>query len=65
MHFDWGTFTFKDVLTLGLLVGWGMRIDRRVTRFLIEHEILIGDYCERKSIEIKKFPTRLQVQKWW
>ena len=29
-------------------------------KFLIEHEVLIGDYCERKGIKPESLPTRLK-----
>lgn len=36
------------------------RTNSIMEKFLIEHEILVGDYCERKGIDLDKLPTRLK-----
>lgn len=46
MHFDF-TISIGNLITLGF-VGLGMfRMDRLASKFLVEHEILISDYCSR------------------
>jgi hypothetical protein len=48
-----GNFT----LLLGVLVFLN-RMDRRITVWMIEHEMLISDYAERKGLRIDDLPTR-------
>lgn len=40
------------------------RISKILTAFLIEHEILIGDYTERKNINPGDLPTRRARKEW-
>jgi hypothetical protein len=43
------------------MVSFAMfRLDRLAGKFLVEHEILIGDYCKRIGIEQKDLPTRMK-----
>jgi hypothetical protein len=59
MHFDF-TVSFGNIVTL-CLVGIGLfRMDRLAAKFLVEHEILIADYCKRLGIEVKDMPTRMK-----
>ena len=36
------------------------RTNRILDKFMIEHEILIMDYCKRMEIDVKDLPTRLK-----
>lgn len=35
-----------------------LRMDRRLQTFLIEHEMLIGDYAKRNGVKVEHLPTR-------
>lgn len=59
MHFDF-TISFGNMLTLAVVVFGLFRIDRLAAKFLVEHEILISDYCKRLGIEQKDLPTRMK-----
>lgn len=59
MHFDF-TISLGNLLTIGLVVIVLFRIDRLAAKFLVEHEILIADYCKRIGIEIEDMPTRMK-----
>jgi hypothetical protein len=59
-HFDF-TITLGNLATMFAVVVAVVRIEIVTTRLLMEHEILIRDYCKRNSIEIKDLPTRLNV----
>lgn len=49
-----------NVITLvGVAIAL-FRMDRIASKFLIEHEILISDYCKRIGIEVKDMPTRMR-----
>jgi len=36
------------------------KTNRILDKFLMEHEILIMDYCKRMEIDVKDLPTRLK-----
>jgi len=36
------------------------RIERRFNFLMIEHEILVKDYCDRNNIEVHDLPTRVR-----
>ena len=57
MHFD-ATVTLGNLLTLIILLGWAFRLDRLLSKYLVEHEILINWYCESHGISPKDLPTR-------
>jgi hypothetical protein len=59
VHFDL-TVSLGQVVTLVTLIGMGWRIDRVLSRFLIEHEMMLQDYCIRMGIDIDKLPTRVR-----
>ena len=68
MHFS-GDISLGQILTLiGLftpLVGvllWLGRIDRKMGRFMIEHEMIMADLAERKGVPLNEFPTRQKPQ---
>jgi hypothetical protein len=45
----------------GPLVGilaWLIRIDRRLNSWMIEHEMLIRDFADRKGYKVEELPTR-------
>jgi hypothetical protein len=58
-HFD---ITLGQILTVVAILLGVLRFEfkwmRMVTWFLIEHEILVTDYCSRNGIAIEKLPTR-------
>ena len=63
MHFDL-TISLGNILTI---IGCGLmwlrkerRMERLVEKFLIEHEILIADYCKRMGIDASELPTRIK-----
>lgn len=64
MHLSWDISLGQIVTLIGLftpLAGvliWLMRIDHKMSRFMIEHEILIGDYTKRNGMEPGDLPTR-------
>jgi hypothetical protein len=39
------------------------RMDRMAAKFLIEHEILVADYCKRLGIKTEELPTRIRGMK--
>lgn len=57
MHFDF-TVTLGNLITVVALIGAIWRAERLLQWFLVEHEILIKDYCERHGVEVKDLPTR-------
>lgn len=42
---------------IGILL-WMARIERKLNYFLVEHEMLVGDYAERKGVKPSDLPTR-------
>lgn len=58
IHFEW-TFNLTNLLMFGAIVGYAWRLEKIITRFLVEHEILVRDYCKRVGIKINDLPTRL------
>ena len=63
MHIDWtigvGNILAFCTVLLSLFILW-QRIEVLLSKFMIEHELLIRDYCERKHIKLEEIPTRLQ-----
>lgn len=59
MHFDL-TISLGNVLAIGMVFIGLFRMDRLAAKFLVEHEILIADYCKRVGIEVKDLPTRMK-----
>lgn len=59
MHFDF-TISIGNILTLAGVGFFLFRMDRLAAKFLVEHEILISDYCKRVGIETKDMPTRMK-----
>jgi hypothetical protein len=47
------------VIVLGALVRFETRIASLVRTFLMEHEILIRDYCKRNDIKPDELPSRM------
>ena len=35
-----------------------VRLDRRLSMWLVEHEMIVSDYAERKGIPVSELPTR-------
>ena len=58
-HLDWSVTPWQIVVAL-----WLFRVDRRISQFMLEHEVLVRDYCDRHNIEVKDFMPRLKVPKW-
>ena len=59
MHFDF-TISLGNLITMFLIAAALFRMDRLAAKFLVEHEILIADYCKRIGIEIEDMPTRMK-----
>ena len=59
MHFEF-TITIGDILMVASVVIWAIRIDRLLTKLLIEHDTLLLDYCGRSGIDITDLPTRIK-----
>jgi hypothetical protein len=59
MHFDF-SFSLGNIITLGAIGVAFFRIDRVAAKFLVEHEILIAEYCKRNDIEVRDLPTRIK-----
>jgi hypothetical protein len=59
MHFDF-TISLGNLLTLFIVGAALFRMDRLAAKFLVEHEILISDYCDRLGIKVENLPTRMK-----
>jgi hypothetical protein len=59
MHFDF-TISIGNIITIFVVFGALFRMDRLAAKFLVEHEILIADYCKRVGIEVEDMPTRMK-----
>jgi hypothetical protein len=59
MHFDF-SFSLGNIVTLVAIVAMFLRVDRIAAKFLVEHEILVADYCKRTGIEVRDLPTRIK-----
>ena len=59
MHLDL-TISLGSILTIVTVLGIGLRLDRQLAHFLVEHEILIADYCKRSGISTNELPTRIK-----
>ena len=59
MHFD-PSISLGNILTILAVIGGLFRMDRIAAKYLIEHEILIADYCKRMGIDIDGLPTRMK-----
>lgn len=60
MHFDF-TLTLGDVLkvvAIGAVLWRVEQVHGWIKSFLVEHEFLISDYCERNHIKPSDLPTR-------
>ena len=44
--------------TLCMLMVWMVRLDRKLARFFVEHEILMAWYCKANDIRPEDLPTR-------
>lgn len=43
------------------IVLWGLRrIEKKIDKFGMEHELLVRDYCERHGIKVEDLPTRMK-----
>jgi hypothetical protein len=40
------------------VVIWLARIERKLNLFMIEHEMLVGDFAARQGVKISDLPTR-------
>jgi hypothetical protein len=61
MHFDM-TISLGQIAVIVTLVGVAVGAVRRMDWYMVEHEILMQDYCERRRVKVKDLPTR---QKLW
>lgn len=53
-----GAVLLGNVPLLIAFAAYALRIDRLLTKFLIEHEMLMGWYCKEHGIEPDDLPTR-------
>ena len=60
MHFDF-TISIGNIVTICVAAGAVWRMEGLLRWFMVEHEILIQDYCKRVGIEIKELPTRTKL----
>lgn len=60
MHIDF-TVTLGNIIVFFTMMGGIWRFETVVGRFLVEHEILIREYCDRNNIKLDNLPTRLRV----
>jgi hypothetical protein len=61
MHFD-PTISLGSIVTLGIILISLFRIDRKLSRYDIEHEILMTWYCRIHEIRLDELPTRTKVR---
>lgn len=58
---DWGKvgeYIIGSIPSVGAVIVYLFRIDRKLGVFLVEHEILMGDYAKRNNIKLHELPTR-------
>jgi hypothetical protein len=58
MHFDWNISLPTMLTVIGAVGGAWLRVERRLNRFLVEHEMLVDDYCRRHGSKVRDLPTR-------
>lgn len=56
-HFDF-TVNIQSMINFFLLIIGIWRLEGWGRKLLIEHEILIRDYCNRCGIDLRDLPTR-------
>jgi hypothetical protein len=59
MHFDF-TFSMGNLISYAMVAIGLFRMDRLAAKFLVEHEMLIADYCKRMGIDASNLPTRMK-----
>jgi hypothetical protein len=59
MHFDL-TVSLGNIIAIGTIVAAFLTIDRRLTHYSVEHEMLMGWYCREHGITPDELPTRSQ-----
>ena len=48
-------------LPIGLtILLWLFHIDRQLTLFIVEHHMLLTDYCKRMGLKMEELPTRVR-----
>jgi len=57
MHFDL-TVSLGNLVTIGALLIAIIRWDRKLARYDVEHEMLIGWYCKSHNMRVRDLPTR-------
>jgi hypothetical protein len=57
MHIDFN-ISVGNIVTIIAVLGAIWRIERLSGKYLIEHEILIHDFCVRNNMKIGDLPTR-------
>jgi hypothetical protein len=57
MHFEF-TMTLGQLITFTTVLIGIWRIEGLGRKYLVEHEILIRDYCERHNLKVHDLPTR-------
>ena len=54
MHLDF-TINIPIIITLLVIAFY---IDRTIRTHMVEHEMLMKDYCDRKELMLAELPTR-------
>ena len=57
MHIDFSV-SIGNILTYIAIVGFAIRFETIIHKFLIEHEMLVQDYCKRNHLQMRELPTR-------
>lgn len=59
MHFEFNV-TIGQIMVMASFVGMVWRVEKLLAWFLVEHEMLISDYCDRKGFKVGQLPTRVK-----
>lgn len=52
------TISAGDIGVIIAILGAVIRWEHKFSKYMVEHEILIQDYCDRKEMLITELPTR-------
>lgn len=52
------TISAGDIAVVMAILGAVIRWEHKFSKYMVEHEILIQDYCDRKEMQITELPTR-------
>jgi hypothetical protein len=61
------TVTLGNLLTIACVIvsalGLALWIRKFLTLYLVEHEMLMLDYCQRRGLDMDELPTRRSLAK--